>query len=226
MATNTGHASVSNGIGHLQVLNGSGSYIIVSDPDQVLGTFDVNGSVNGYYHVTVNGITPAATTINLNNLVTAGTNSQYETGESFDLVIGQVPSFNMTNGSATTCNATFFDSGGENANYIDNEDFTMTFNPGTAGARVKAIFSSFDIEDQSYSNVFHTLNLTNGRAPGVEVRKVMMESGLPKDTLSKIWNLCDKGQHGALSEEEFIIGMALVNGCIEGKPLPENMQPV
>ncbi len=152
MATNTGHASVSNGIGHLQVLNGSGSYIIVSDPDQVLGTFDVNGSVNGYYHVTVNGITPAATTINLNNLVTAGTNSQYETGESFDLVIGQVPSFNMTNGSATTCNATFFDSGGENANYIDNEDFTMTFNPGTAGARVKAIFSSFDIEDQTNCN--------------------------------------------------------------------------
>ena len=81
-------------------------------------------------------------------------------------------------------------------------------------------------EKESYSNVFHTLNLTNGRAPGVEVRKVMMESGLPKDTLSKIWNLCDKGQHGALSEEEFIIGMALVNGCIEGKPLPENMQPV
>ena len=38
-------------------------------------------------------------------------------------------------------------------------------------------------EKESYSNVFHTLNLTNGRAPGVEVRKVMMESGLPKDTL-------------------------------------------
>jgi hypothetical protein len=146
---NNGHASVNNTIGHVTIPASSTSYIIATNPDQYLGSLAVNGSVIGYYPVIVNGITPNSTTVSVINNVTAGGSSQYAATSQFDLVIGQSSQFPMTNGSATTCNGTFLDSGGSGGNYQDNEDYTMTFNPGNTGARVKAVFTSFSVEEQS-----------------------------------------------------------------------------
>ena len=58
----------------------------------------------------------------------------------------------MTNGSATTCDATFKDSGGD-ANYADNEDFTYTFSPETATDKIMVSFSSFHVDD-FFDNLF------------------------------------------------------------------------
>ncbi|KAH3745154.1 Receptor Mediated Endocytosis [Pelomyxa schiedti] len=89
-----------------------------------------------------------------------------------------------------------------------------------------AILELNDADKAQYISVFHSLALVNGRAPGLEVKKVLFDSHLPKEILSKIWTLCDRGKHGALSEEEFVIAMALVNAAIAGKTLPDTLSSV
>jgi hypothetical protein len=51
----------------------------------------------------------------------------------------------MTNGSITTCNAKFYDSGGLGGNYQNNELFTYTISP-SPGNSLKVVFNSFDTE--------------------------------------------------------------------------------
>ena len=55
-------------------------------------------------------------------------------------------SYNMQNGTITTCNALFFDDGGPNGNYNDRKNFTMTFLPETPGGTLEAIFEEFSTE--------------------------------------------------------------------------------
>jgi hypothetical protein len=51
----------------------------------------------------------------------------------------------MTDGSITTCNARFYDSGGFAGSYSNNEDFTYTFIPAS-GTNLKVVFNSFSLE--------------------------------------------------------------------------------
>jgi PKD repeat protein len=60
--------------------------------------------------------------------------------------------FLMTNTTVTTCTGIFFDSGGENGNYNNDENYVMTFVPGTEGAKIIVEFLSFDVEYQSTCN--------------------------------------------------------------------------
>ena len=158
---NSGHAAVNNGLGHLSVLPGSGSYILANDPNQYLGTLPVNTTVYGYYDVTVNGVTPAGTVVHLLNHITAGGYNQYAASQQFDLVIGQAEQYLMSDDTVTTCNGEFYDSGGPNNNYSDNEDYTMVFFPGANGAKLKALFTSFDVEPQT-NCLYDYLKIFNG----------------------------------------------------------------
>ena len=76
-------------------------------------------------------------------------NSDTKTIEDFILVSD---SYNMSNATITTCNALFFDSGGEDAGYSDNEDFVMTFLPEIDDSSIKMEFVNFDVEAQSECN--------------------------------------------------------------------------
>jgi uncharacterized protein (TIGR02145 family) len=56
------------------------------------------------------------------------------------------PSYIMTNDTVITCAGNFYDSGGPDGNYLDNESYTMTFYPGTPGAVILAAFTDFSTE--------------------------------------------------------------------------------
>jgi PKD repeat protein len=56
------------------------------------------------------------------------------------------PIFNITNGSITTCTGDFYDSGGPTGNYQNNENYTETFYPSTAGSMIQFTFTSFSTE--------------------------------------------------------------------------------
>jgi len=69
--------------------------------------------------------------------------------------------FFMTNTTVTTCTGIFYDSGGENGNYGNNENHVMTFMPGTEGAKIIVQFLSFNVEFQSSCN-YDWLKIYNG----------------------------------------------------------------
>ncbi|MHC1774633.1 MAG: GEVED domain-containing protein [Lentimicrobium sp.] len=69
------------------------------------------------------------------------------------------PVFNMTNGSATTCAGSFYDSGGPSGNYTNNQNFTFTFYPGTPGALIRAVFSAFSVESgYDFLRIYNGIN--------------------------------------------------------------------
>lgn len=52
----------------------------------------------------------------------------------------------MGNGEVTICEGTFFDSGGPDSDYQNNENLTLTFHPETAGAKIRFNFTMFNTE--------------------------------------------------------------------------------
>lgn len=161
--SNTGHAGVGNAIGHLVVQPSSAQYIIVSTPNCLIGNLPVNMLLNVDFPVITNGITPAGTLVNLDYSETAGLQNQYSLFYPVELEIGQIPVVVMQNGTQTTCNVLFYDSGGENGNYSSYEDYTLTFTPASAGADIKAVFSAFDVEPSAGCN-YDYLRIYNGNS--------------------------------------------------------------
>jgi len=85
-------------------------------------------------------------TFDVSLTVSDGTNSQTISKE--DYITASVD-FIMQNTTITACEGTFYDSGGLNSNYNDEEDFTMTFLPGEPGSKIKVEFTSFMVEDDA-----------------------------------------------------------------------------
>jgi len=56
------------------------------------------------------------------------------------------PVFNMADDTITTCSGDFYDSGGPDGNYQDNENFTMTFYPADPGMMILVNFTGFHTE--------------------------------------------------------------------------------
>lgn len=81
--------------------------------------------------------------------VSDGTNSQTITKEDYILVNEE---FIIQNTTVTTCSGTFYDSGGEDGDYSDNEDYIMTFLPVSPDAKISLDFIDFDVEWQSNCN--------------------------------------------------------------------------
>ncbi|MHC1776577.1 MAG: S8 family serine peptidase [Lentimicrobium sp.] len=73
------------------------------------------------------------------------------------------PIFNMTNGTITTCNGDFYDSGGSGASYANGENITETFYPSTPGAMIRFNFTTFNTE--SGYDYLYIYNGTDINAP-------------------------------------------------------------
>lgn len=75
------------------------------------------------------------------------TNAAGETDEKYVTnYISVVEAYNMQNGTINTCDAMFYDNGGPDANYSDNQNLTMTFMPDTEGGIIEVEFQSFTTE--------------------------------------------------------------------------------
>lgn len=62
------------------------------------------------------------------------------------------------------------------------------------------------IDKLKYEELFESLRPGNdGLLPGNKVRSVLMDSKLPLDALSKIWDLADQDRDGSLDKHEFIV---------------------
>jgi PKD repeat protein len=79
-------------------------------------------------------------------LTVTNEDGQVETITKPDYIIVR-ESYNMHNGSETTCDAMFYDNGGPNSNYSNRKSYTMTFLPGADNRMIKVSFSEFALEE-------------------------------------------------------------------------------
>ncbi len=161
VTNNQGHALSNNTSASITVLPGSAPWVMVTNPNCYLGNLPAGGFNHVYYDVVVNGITPVGTVVTFHYLVTGGQLSQYSVQKEIQLTIGLVPQILMSNNPVTTCFADYYDAGGPNNNYGNNENFTMTFYPGTTGAKVMAVFEEFSLEPEQNCN-YDNLKVYNG----------------------------------------------------------------
>jgi hypothetical protein len=151
---NTGHADANNLIVDLE--SGNPDFVINSGP----ASFDMlqaNQEIQVTYNVTAAEGIPIGTVFPLDVSSTAGTNSQLMYGHTLMVLVGIIPNYLMSNATETTCVGNFYDSGGPNGNYGNNQLLTMTFLPSTPGGKLKADFISFETE-----NTYDKLHIYDG----------------------------------------------------------------
>jgi epidermal growth factor receptor substrate 15 len=78
-------------------------------------------------------------------------------------------------------------------------------------------------ERLKYQQLFTSLQPENGILPGNKVKGVLMNSKLPLDTLSAIWELADQDKDGSLDEHEFIVAMHLVYKALDSRAIPSSL---
>ncbi len=91
--------------------------------------------------------------------VTKGSASDVMTKTGYITVVP--PVFTIQNGSITTCQGTFYDSGGASGSYSNGEDYIFTIYSATPGAQLEVNFTTFDVEYQGSCN-YDYLNIYNG----------------------------------------------------------------
>ncbi|XP_034557970.1 epidermal growth factor receptor substrate 15 [Notolabrus celidotus] len=66
----------------------------------------------------------------------------------------------------------------------------------------------------------------DGLVSGPEVRDIFLKTGLPSATLARIWELCDIGDIGKLTREQFALALYLINQKLtKGLEPPQSLSP-
>ncbi|KAM8874573.1 epidermal growth factor receptor substrate 15 isoform 2-T2 [Spinachia spinachia] len=66
----------------------------------------------------------------------------------------------------------------------------------------------------------------DGLVSGPEVRDIFLKTGLPSATLARIWELCDIGDIGKLTREQFSLALHLINQRLtKGLEPPQSLSP-
>ena len=144
-ASNNGHADVSNVIG---AISSSSTHLTINTSSTSPVTLNTGNTEDFIFNVTADAATPVGTPADIDFTVTAGANNQYTATETKQTVIGEIPVYLMTDGSETSCTGYFYDSGGPSGDFSNNESFTFTFYPATAGSMIQAEFTFFDCGTQ------------------------------------------------------------------------------
>ena len=76
-------------------------------------------------------------------------------------------------------------------------------------------------EKSLFYKIFETFDTQNkGLLDSPTAVEIFRKSGLNRADLEQIWNLCDINNTGQLNKQEFALGMHLVYGKLNGKPIP------
>ncbi|XP_077981058.1 uncharacterized protein LOC144436207 isoform X2 [Glandiceps talaboti] len=78
-------------------------------------------------------------------------------------------------------------------------------------------------EKNKYDGIFDTLQPVNGLLSGEKCKPVFMNSNLPVDILSRVWDLSDVDKDGFLDRDEFCVAMHLVYKALDNQPTPSTL---
>ncbi|MFN8144879.1 MAG: M6 family metalloprotease domain-containing protein [Bacteroidia bacterium] len=117
-------------------------YITVNTLTQGLGAISVSQIIPSTFNITLSSSTPIGTVLNVQFLLTDGSDSTYLT----HVIVAGVQVI-MDNNNSATCDAIFYDPGFLSS-YNANSDFTKTISPSISGNAMVADFTIFDLEDE------------------------------------------------------------------------------
>ncbi|HNP99764.1 MAG TPA: T9SS type A sorting domain-containing protein, partial [Bacteroidia bacterium] len=107
-----------------------------------LGAISVSQIIPSTFNITLSSSTPIGTVLNVQFLLTDGSDSTYLT----HVIVAGVQVI-MDNNNSATCDAIFYDPGFLSS-YNANSDFTKTISPSISGNAMVADFTIFDLEDE------------------------------------------------------------------------------
>ncbi|KAK7889778.1 hypothetical protein WMY93_025338 [Mugilogobius chulae] len=83
------------------------------------------------------------------------------------------------------------------------------------------------VDKAKYDELFtKTDSDMDGLVSGPEVRDIFLKTGLPSATLARIWELCDIGDVGKLTREQFALALHLINQKLtKGLEPPQSLSP-
>lgn len=137
---NTGHATASD---IAAAISTTASELSVDNGSFSISSLEAEATAVAEFTVTAADDVPLGTPVVINFTAEYGA---YNTEENLSLIIGEIPVILMATGTQTLCAGRFYDSGGENGDYANNENITMTFIPSTEGARIRMNFDQFNVE--------------------------------------------------------------------------------
>lgn len=82
-----------------------------------------------------------------------------------------------------------------------------------------------NLDKSSYMPTFQSLHPRDGMVSGVNVKPILMETGLPNDVLADIWRLADWDNDGYLDADQFGVAMHLIKAVQLGAQLPPKLPP-
>ncbi|MFP3859182.1 MAG: C25 family cysteine peptidase [Bacteroidales bacterium] len=152
--TNTGHADVA---GVEAFMDTEASELTIDDDAD--GPYDINAGETQTltFKVTADDSTPIGTLADIDIQATCE-NNYYKDETTKQVSIGEIPEYIISKeDTVSTCFGLFYDSGGPDREYSNNESDTITFEPASSGKVIKAEFLSFDVETN-----FDSLKIYNG----------------------------------------------------------------
>jgi hypothetical protein len=142
---NTGQMQVSNTI--VSFSSATDDLVDVLNPYSQLEDFDIQQTKTCELQISIANSFFPGTVGQINYSITTGNESQYQFNGSFNILLGTLPNYNMTNNTTNeVINALFYDSGGPDGNYSNKENATTTFIPHRSGEGLKIDFEEFNIE--------------------------------------------------------------------------------
>ncbi len=163
---NEGSAITPRLLATIDKITGSSLFTVVNKSKTILSPINPHESVYAEFEVMLNESEEREVLVGIDFTIKESLYDFYKASKSVELLTGPYPEFLVSQiGTQTieTEKAYFYDSGGENNNYSNNENYTITFVPNDENTKLSASFISFSIEANS-SCSYDKLSIYNGKS--------------------------------------------------------------
>ncbi len=161
---NNGHSDITD---VTTTLASGDDMLVISTESVVVDLIEVGETVQLMFSATADEDCPIGYPVYLSAEAAGGPDELYTAAETMQVVVGLIPEYYMTNGIIETCVGLFYDSGGPNGDYGNNENFTLTFKPMITDAMIEVNFLSFNTESgYDYLYVYNGMNAMSPQVPG------------------------------------------------------------
>jgi hypothetical protein len=157
---NIGESNITNIFGEINGITGS-SYVSITNPISTAMSLNTGEKKLVEFEVSLSEFEDFKVPINIDFIIKDGTYNYYNVSDTKEIILGETPSCLISEEGTVYVDdkgAFFYDTGGEESGYANNENYTITFKPLNENSQVSYDFKSFDIEYHS-SCVYDVLSV-------------------------------------------------------------------